>query len=884
MTGLRPSVVDAKARLTEGRARLRQQHDSGSPGIQVCVGMSDLFDSVLLHLYETALDDLNERGPDGLEGSCVLVPHGGYGRRDVAPFSDVDLLLLHRSNATARIRRLAARLIADVSDVGLQLGFHASTPAEACRMATEDACTHTSLGEARFLGGAPDLFPDFQQRLARQTRRRSVAVMAAIEQARREDRSKYGETVHLLEPNIKRSRGGLRDLQLLRWIGFVRFGDADPERLHLLGALTRKDHGDLRKAWEFLLRLRNELHFHAGRALDMLSRDEQLRIARHWSYADGQGLLPVERFMRDYFQHTSQVRDTVSHFAAAARKRSIWSSALSSLISHHVSGEYRVDMVEIRATRRGMAHLRNDLVRVLRLLDLANLYNRRIEHGTWQTIRQHMSASPEFPVTAEAAERFLSLLSQTPRLGDSLRRLHELRVLERLVVGWEQARYLLQFNTYHKFTVDEHSIQAVEKAAGFVHDTGLLGNVYRSISQRHLLHLALLIHDLGKALPGDHSDVGKLLATETAQRLRLDPAATRLIEFLVQKHLLMSHLAFRRDTRDKRVLVQFAADVGSPEMLRMLYVMTCADLAAVGPGVLNQWKLDILGDLYRRTLNYLDAGSDSPEVEQQLELQRSRLRATIAAPEREWYERQIAAMPAAYLLDREPEPILDDLARVRQLRPDEAVAWGRYLPERDVVEYSVAAHETLVSGIFHRLTGALSGQGLDILAAEIHSLADGLVLDRFYVEDPDFTGCPADERFQIVGQKLREALEQPSDQPSFRRLWHTEPSGYDVDFPRLPTRINIDNSTSPAHTIVDIFAQDRIGLLYQITRTLYSLGASVRMARIGTHLDQVVDVFYITDKSENKIRDPAWLERMRSELLLAIEEDHQPTVNTTTSS
>ena len=308
--GMRADVRQARARLIAGRETLRQRHAAGASGAEVSAGLSDLFDEIILDLFEQALDDLGDRG-EPLRSHVVLVPHGGYGRRDVSPFSDVDLMLLHDGAAGARLADLAQRLLRDLFDVGLVVGQSVRTMGEAWRLARQDPIIWSSLVEARLLTGSVGLFSRFATRFARQSRRRATALAAAVEKSRRDERIQYGETVYLLEPNLKRSPGCLRDIQLVRWVGFTRHGTSDLDALRMHGALATEDEAALAAAHALLVRLRNELHFHAGKANDLLDRVEQLRIAELWGYRGDDGLLPVEQFMREYFRATEGVGQVV---------------------------------------------------------------------------------------------------------------------------------------------------------------------------------------------------------------------------------------------------------------------------------------------------------------------------------------------------------------------------------------------------------------------------------------------------------------------------------------------------------------------------------------------------------------------------------------------
>jgi [protein-PII] uridylyltransferase len=446
----------AKEHLAQGREKLRRQHDGGSPGIQVCAGLTDLLDGIVLNLFDAALAELSRGGSEDLSGDVALVAHGGYGRRDVAPYSDVDLLLLHRPSVATGVQPLARRLVMDLSDVGLQLGFSVRTPAQACSLARRDPVIFTSEAEARLLAGSQRLFAHFARRFRRDTRRRCRALIQAIEHARREERAPYGETVYLLEPNIKRTPGALRDIHLVRWIGFARYGQTDPQHLRLLGALSVEDDDTLRKASAFLLRVRNELHFHAGKADDVLYRGEQVRIAQAWG--SWRRIPPVEQLMRHYFQH--QRRAMGQHAPATARQRSA---------PRHWSPRWSVTWWRglgrapgnIGVTRRGEPS-GGDLVEVLRPMDPANLYDKTIEHRTWKTIRDDMTGRQDVDV-AHGSEPISLVAFADAATERSAAKTARAGVLESLVAGMDHARCLLQFNTYHKYTVDEHCIRAVER-------------------------------------------------------------------------------------------------------------------------------------------------------------------------------------------------------------------------------------------------------------------------------------------------------------------------------------------------------------------------------------------------------------------------------------
>ena len=865
---LDPQILDARQQLADGRQKLQQQFDLGSPGIQLGFFLTDLMDKMVIGLFQAALESHPHSAR--LQNDVALVAHSGYGRRDNAPWSDIDVMLLHRPGVQAMIPAFAGRLVQDLSDVGVALGFSVRTPRQAYSLAGSDPVICTALMESRFLAGNQSLFDGFFEKYRRRFSRRTLnTLIRQIEDSRTSERRKYGDTVYLLEPNIKRSSGGLRDIHLLRWVGFAAYGENQPQKLKQMGKLSATDHATLRDARDFLLLLRHALHLYAGRAQDVLTMGEQLRIAEKRGYPGDEGVLPVERFMQEYFRHTTEVHNIVSNFVSAAKWISPLQIAIHNMFGRSVDNDYIVGPRYISARRSGHQRVRGNLVESLRLMDLSNKHAKRIDHDLWQVIRDSMLNEAVEPVTPRVAGLFMSLLSETGRLGQLLRRLHELYLLDKLIPGWGHARCLLQFNNYHKYTVDEHSLRAVERATDFLDDDGELGRVYRKLEPRSTLHLALLIHDIGKGFAEDHSEVGRRIAKDVADHLCLSNRESRRLQFLVHRHLMLNHLAFRRDNSDEGILAEAASEIGTTTNLRMLYVLSCADLAAVGPGVLNSWKQEVLTDLYLRLMQRLSSEDDTSNP--RLVSQRDRLKKAAARrPDRSWFQRHIDVLPTAYLRGANDEEVLDELERLRTLPKGEAVAWGTYLPAQEVSSYSVGARDDIKSGIFYRLAGALTSQGLEILSAEIHSLADGMFLDRFYVHDPDHGGEPPSSRFEQVSDRLVKALLEDEHQPpSFRTVWQDRAS--DTSLSRKPTQIRIDNSISDRHTVLDVFAHDRPGLLYAIARKLHELGLSVQIAKIGTYLDQVVDVFYVVDENNRKVSDELYLDEIRSGLYHAIE-------------
>jgi len=837
-------VLAARDRLAAGLAEIERHHRRSSRGTIISAQIADLRDEVVLELLDAALQAIGTQQARELRHHVALVPHGGYGRRDVSPGSDVDLMLLCSKQAAGRIGEVAQCFWRDLYDAGLVVGHSVRTAEEACRLAADDAQTFTSLIEARFLAGSVSLFCRFWRRLVRLAHRAASKLVLAIAQARFEERMRFGETAYLLEPHVKRSHGGLRDIQMVRWLGMIGFGTPEPAELAARGAITRKELSALNEATDFLLRVRNELHFHAGRAQDVLSRWEQLRLAELFGYKATGGLLPAEQFMRDYFRHARQVGRIAERLQRQLAPESRWPNWTTRRFGRRVGDGFVIGHTGLAAVGPKQLTVGRSIRQLMELIDLASAHNQPIAPQTWQTIQQQCEYLAEEP-DEQSCRKLLAVLGRPARLGELLFLLHDVGLLERFVPALRHAHGLLQFNQYHKYTVDEHCLRAVEKATELAADSGPLGQTYRSLPRKHVLH-------------------------QTAARLYLDDEDTRDLKFLVRKHLLMNHLAFRREIAEEQTPVQLAVEVASPELLGMLYVFTAADLAAVGPGTWNSWKAELLTDLYQRTMQHLTDEADVPGWHQYAEQRRHEVLLWLGDRKDDpWFIRQVQQLPATYLHSTSPSQIAADLRLLRRLSPGQVEARGVFRPETNTVEYTVATNEAVVPGIFHRLTGAITSHGLEILSAQINTLADGFVVDRFFAFDPDYPGAPPEERIRAVCRSLVRSVQQPEQQRlSFRRTWqsdHRPPTS-----PEARSRVEVYNGVSPHYTVIDVFAVDRPGLLYEVARTLYDLGLSVARAKIGTFLDQVVDVFYVTDNAGQKIEQPERIEQIRTELLRAI--------------
>lgn len=869
---MRPIVLRCREVLGEGRAKAREQHDSGTPAMQVSTLIANLYDDVVLDIWNQAI---REHATDERLADLSLVAHGGFGRRDLAPYSDADLMLLSTRRSEGLANQFAGNLTRDLGDSGIVPGLSIRLPVEACRRAWEDPVIFSSLAESRLLAGSLRVYTKYFHAFRRGAMRRRKRLIRSVVAARRAERGKWGETNYLLRPNVKCSRGGLRDIQLIRWIGFARYGESDLESLRKLGALPEEDSRFLRQAYSFLLRVRHELHFRKGSCQDVMDRGTQMEIATAWGYQGKEGVLPVEEFMQDYFDNTRNIRYASTFFVDNARSQPLVHRVYEWALSQNVTEKIRMGPTHIWVPAEDLYEFARSLPDVLRLMSLANQHRKRISHRTWQAIREAMMDRKPMAPDPATIEAFLSLLSRPGRLAPLLRRLHELRILEQLIPEFKRMRGLLQFNAYHQYTVDAHSFRAVEAATDLEQNQGGMGRRYRRLDDKRLLHLALLIHDIGKGYEEDHSIVGARIAQRTAERLMLDPTSAETLEWLVLKHLAVNVVAFRHDLSDPEIVLSFAAEVGSIRRLELLTVHSYADLVAVGPGVATDWKLNLIEDLYRRTRRYFDSGNlpgspDDPEIENKLSRVRQKLdELDTSAGGYDLMEQ----LPLSMLSLGEPEDLAVELDQLYR-RPDSgaALCTCRFDPHFNSMRYTLIRREDQNSiGTFARVTGAFSTCGLEILRAQIEMFGS-YAWDNFWVSDPDFpAGDPAESRRDEVCQTVCRVVDSPDEPlPPQRRTWTSQRQREPDSVHVLPSKVVFDNETVDRYTILSVFAYDQSGLLYRIAATLGERKVVLHFAKIDTHLDQIADVFYISELDGSKIVDSRRRREIREALLDAV--------------
>ena len=865
-----PGSEQDQLAIQQRREWLHRRLLEGATGVEVVESFTDLIDAVLIGRYRAVTREEGQKDASALK-HCCLVAVGGYGRRELAPYSDIDVMVLYQSGGSKVVSTLSKNVFHHLWDLGFQVGHSVRSIPDCLTVAEEDLAVRTSLMEARFLGGDPSVFQDFRTKFGRRFlgKRATQFVQQKLEERHR-DYAKFGETVFLLEPNIKKSKGGLRDLHLLQWVGMAKHQAMTLQELSNRGLLSHQDYLALLEAREFLWRVRCLMHFQAGRAQDILSFEEQVRLAAHYQFVDQPHILAVEQFMQQYFRHTTGIYDRCMRFVDRTTETSLWSRLGQWWPSPLIEGSFQISKNRLTVPPEKLLSVLDNPELLVRFFQVAQERGLPIETPTLDELHHHLETMPyELFHTPAVSKIFRQILSEPRGLADTLESMHRARLLQKLIPAFARVRGLMQFNQYHKYTVDEHSILAVRQAERLFEDQGPLGAIYQEIQQKDLLHLALLLHDLGKGRPEDHSEAGKIIAGKTAGRLGLDTQETPMLEFLVYKHLLMANIAFRRDLHDEKVILSFAREVKTAEMLKKLLVLTAADIAAVGPDVMSKWKETLLLELYRRTLEEISGDRGAVESVEEREtlahtiakVLKNESRVGAERVKKEWGESdwvltQLEQFPTRYVSYTDPERIAEHLIAIQGSSPTEPLVKARFDPDLNISEYTLIAHEESKPGLFMKVTGVFAALGLEVLDAQIMTRKDRFVVDTFFVSDPDYHGPPPPRRIERVTETMidvvkgKEAVEQIVERGRRVTFGKQFPMG------RKPTEVQIDNEISDHNTVIDVFADNKQGLLFVIALAIFELGLSVHSARIGTRLDQVVDVFYVTDSAGEKVLDP----------------------------
>ncbi len=873
-----------KEELASGREEIRRRFEAGASGRTVAALLAWQADQLIRVIHDHVGQDLYPvANPSTAERLAVLAV-GGYGRGELAPHSDIDLLFLLPYKTTPRSEQVVEAMLYFLWDLGFKVG-HATRSVDDClRQAKGDVTIATNLLESRFLWGDHALFLEFKARYAAEVQAGNGAWFAEAKLAERDRRhQRFGQgSRYALEPNIKESKGGLRDLHTLFWLGKFLYQVEEADKLVDKSVFTRQEARTFDKALDFLWSLRCWLHYLTGRGEERLTFDLQQRIAPLMGYTEHAGTKAVERFMKHYFLVAKDVGDLTRIFCAQIEaehnRRSRFRLPL--LKRRRQIGGFRLE--GDRLTVKGPEHFADKPVDLLRIFQVAQANDLDIHPDALRWITQSLKhVDKALREDARANQVFLDILTGQNDPETALRRMNEAGVLGRFLPDFGRAVSLMQFNMYHHYTVDEHTLFAI----GILHaieqgrlqdEAPIASSVVHKVLNRRVLYVAVLLHDIAKGRPGDHSEEGAKVAHRLCPRLGFTPEETETAAWLVLHHLAMSDTAFKRDIDDLKTIQDFAALIQSRERLNLLLVLTVADIRAVGPGVWNAWKASLLRELYWRTEEVLSGGFATEGRERRIEAKQAAVRQALEETgERfsgDFIESFLARGQGHYWLSLDIETLLRHARMIRDAEAEERLLSvdTRVDPYREATEVTIYTPDH--TGLFNRIAGALAVAGASVEAARIFTHKDGMALDIFWVRDAA-SGGSFDKPSKLA--KLYATIEQTlggSMRPlaELKRQASSLPSRFEV-FTVAP-RVLVDNAASRRHTVIEVNGRDRPGLLYRLTLALARLGLMVDSALITTYGERAVDVFYVQDALGLKIDSPQRLRSIRRKLLDALEE------------
>lgn len=857
-----------KEARTDGRARVQQLLAEDKRGVLCAERLSHVMDELIRVVYDFAVAHVYPvKNPSSAERMSVTAV-GGYGRATLAPGSDIDLLFLLPYKQTPWGESVVEYILYMLWDLGLKVG-HATRNVEECiRLSRSDLTIRTAILEARFIWGDRPLFDDLVQRFDRDVVQGTGRDYIAAKLAERDDRHKrQGMSRYLVEPNIKEGKGGLRDLQTLFWIAKYFYRVKDARELIAAGVFSKAEYRRFERCDDFLWGIRCHMHFATNRAEERLSFDLQREIASRLGYVDKPGLRAVERFMKHYFLVAKDVGDLTLIFCSALEEEHVKQApALNRFLGRFTrrrkpkavgdGAPFVVENARINVADPGVFE-RNpvDLIRIFHEADRSNL---DFHPDALQLITRSLRLVDETVREDETANRlFLDIVCSRHAPERILRRMNETGVLGRFVPEFGKIVAMMQFNMYHHYTVDEHllrslgELSAIEKGA-LADEVPLASELFHGIQNRRVIYLATFLHDIAKGRPKDHSLFGGKIARRLGPRFGLTPAETETVAWLVENHLVMSSVAQGRDLNDRRTIETFGEIVQSPERLRLLHCLTVADIRAVGPGVFNGWKGQLLRTLYYETEPYLAGGHSQVGRDQR-----------VAAAKRELADRLAGwsdAEKTAYVERHYPPYWLRvDLPRkiqhaefIRTATRDRKHLATAVMPHHfeGVTEITVLAddHPRLLSAI----AGACAVAGANIVDAQIYTTTDGLALDTIFVGrefDDDADERRRGQRITALIEKTLAGLERLPEQVDSRKA----AARARLKAFQIPTDVMVNNAWSDRFTVVEVSGLDRPGLLYDLTRAISDLNLNIASAHVATFGERAVDVFYVTDLIGHKV-------------------------------
>lgn len=872
------AVLDVyRAALAAGNAEIRRRFEEDQHGEFAVEGHCFLIDQLVRVMHDIAANWLyRAANPTSADQLCI-VAYGGYGRGELAPRSDIDLLFLLPYKPTPRNEQVIEHILYTLWDLGLKVG-HATRSVDDCiRQAHDDMVIRTGLLESRYIWGVQELHRELRHRFFEEVVKGKGHFVEAKLEERDERHDRMGDTRYVLEPNIKEGKGGLRDLHTLFWIAKYLYRCETIGQLREEGVFSKAELARFDKAQKFLWTVRCHLHYISGRAEERLTFDMQPELAREMGYVDREGVSGVERFMKHYFLVAKDVGDLTRIFCASleARQQRSWASRLPgmSLFTREVEG-FKVEAGRLNAEAKD--HFKTAAAEMLRIFEVAQRHEFDIHPNALHLITRNLKRlTRAVQYDTDANELFMRMLISKKDPEVTLRRMNEAGVLGKFINDFGRVVAQMQYDMYHVYTTDEHTIRAIGVLSRIEHgrlvdDHPLASEIIHKVLSREVLYVSVLLHDIAKGRGGDHSVLGAKVALKLCPRLGLTAEQTQTVSWLVEHHLVMSNTAFKRDLSDPKTIADFSEFVQSPERLRLLLCLTVADIRAVGPGRWNGWKAALLRELYYRTEDVLTGGLAADRRDRAVTDAQERVREALSDWSDEEFETFQSLGPPSYWLSFDIETLARQGIFVRDANKQSlAVAFDRRVDTyKAVTEITVLAADH--PGLFSSIAGGLAVAGVNIVDARINTLNDGMALDSFWIQDRDAAApdqsAKLDRVLEIVEKSIAGEIRADVELKKMKGL----PSRTKV-FTVSP-RVLIDNKASNTRTVIEVNGRDRPGLLYDLTRTLSELGLRIGSAKISTFGEEVVDVFYVKDIFGMKVEHEGKLKATRAALLKALQE------------
>ncbi len=877
------NLVSSVKNYMEGvQGRLATMHETEEDPVRLIQYRSAAIDKLIASLYKLAQKVYaREGGKDSFQIS--VLSQGGYGRRELCLHSDIDILLLYEGKAQTFIKLLNERVLQPLWDSGLEVGFAVRTVKDCRQLMEQDLTILTSLLDARFIVGDEEVANELQKMLEKyfsSAKNREKFLQRKIAE-NKERQEKYGGSIYLLEPNLKEGEGGLRDYHTIYWLARVYDRIRDPQELVTRGYLTEEEFRTLWEALRFLWRLRNELHLRTKRRTDQLAVEYQEPIARVFGYENTAQFLGVELFMQKYYTYAADVH-VVSEKAIRRINRKepeLFPPPKIPLKDPHCR------VVDGRITPATPDLLDREPIYFLKLFELSRRLQVEIDDVAKERLEKAALSMPdEFRTNSEATAFFREMLTEPIGLGKMLGEMNDLGVLGAFLPEFGKLRFRVQHNLYHVYTVDVHSLFAVGKLGKLAQGdyaerhptlTQILADVTVP-ERRALLSFAVLYHDIGKGEGKGHVERGAPIIHESAKRLGFSAADQDALEFLERSHLIMTHVAFRRDLEEQNLIIQFARTMPNLELLNMLYILTFCDVKAANPDAMTDWKASLLEYLYVKTRDVIQTGSFTKERATTLvaKVLEETLTQFSADEDKKKCREFFSMMAPRYLLATPPSTIVRHIKLWERFEGDPIVFEWRVLEKEGLNEVTLLTWESV--GLFSRMTGLFAAHTINIIEAQLNLTNRGHGLQTFKVADHEGKPINDPEKWGRVEKDLRDVLERrvPIETLVAEKF---RPSLFKKKVAQvLPSRVDIDNDVSAYYTVIDVYTQDRVGLLYQITSILSALGLYVDVSKISTKIDQVADTFYVRDIFGHKITSEGRLKKIHDVLLQVLEEEPTP--------